>query len=256
MTSRAALVIVLVVGVAVATTTGCNRSSLPSDASQRTLVLMEQAWGPESADTLQKFLKVRQELKPVFEANAEAIEQHSLREASTRPLLIGAIKGLFELRRVVDSELKTQGLTMDDYQRLTILVYGRWLRSVRTEDPPEKRITRVLQELEVAVSRRVANDLFGSPKEKQSEQDRLASIRHQLQFVAAFGLADKSATLARIDGPTKSWLEQHRKEIEDADFGLFDTAAPERTRPKVAKPTGVLPVPSDEPAEGAPPPKQ
>lgn len=214
---------------------------------------MNRAWGPESPETLQKYLEVRQALKPVYAANADGLEQHSLREASTRPILIAALKGLLDMRRQADTQVEARGLTLEDYQRLTILVYGRWLRAVRSQDPPEKRLTRVLQELEVAVSRRLERNPPVAANELKGEQARLASIRHQLRFVAPYGIADKTATLARLDTATKAWLEQHRAEIQECDFRLFDTAAPERVRPQPPKSTGVTPVPPDEPLEGEAP---
>jgi hypothetical protein len=253
MSRKTAVATAVVLAALIGGSTACHRESLPSDHIQHTLMLMNRAWGPESPDTLQKYLEVRQALKPVYAANADGLEQHSLREASTRPILIAALKGLLDMRREADAQLATRGLTMDDYLRLTILVYGRWLRAVRSEDPPEKRVTRVLQELEVAVSRRLEHSTPGSPNELKGEQDRLASIRHQLRFVAPYGIADKTATLARLDTATKTWLEQHQAEIQECDFRLFDTAAPERVRPQRPKPTGVTPLPPDEPGEGEAP---
>lgn len=253
MSRRMAVTATIGLAALISGSVACSWEPLPSDQIHRTLTLMSRAWGPESPDTLQKYLEVRQALKPIYVANADGLEQHSLREASTRPILLAALKGLLDMRREADTQLAARGLTMDDYQRLTILVYGRWLRAVRPEDPPEKRLTRVLQELEVAVSRRLEHSPPGSPNELKGEQERLASIRHQLRFVAPYGIADKTATLARLDTNTKTWLEEHRAQIQECDFKLFDTAAPERVRPQRPKPTGVTPVPPDEPAEGEAP---
>lgn len=222
----------LLLGLAV----GCDQNKLPEDPAERQAAILARAWGPESPRTLERFLAVRAGLKPTFEENREALIQHSLREVSSRPLVLAAVKGLMQLREQADRLLAEQQLSFDDYLRLTALVYGRWLRSVREEEIPERRLTRMLQEMEVVVQRHLERAPPGIKKERETLESRLASIRHQLKWVSLYGLQDKAATLQRIDPATRAWLEQHRSEIEANSFDIFDTAAPERTKPPAANP--------------------
>jgi hypothetical protein len=213
-------------------------SGEPSDASgpdqsARYRRLLGEAWGPEPPERLDTYLGIREKLKPVFMQFGEGIIQWALREASTRPVVLQAQFGVVQLRRALDDELTRTGLTDDDFLRLTILVYGRWLRAVRADDPAEKSTLRALQELEVGLSRRLANNPPDDRDERRKLEDRLASVRFQARYIAPFGLLDKEATLGRIDPGTKAWLEAHRARIEETDFGAFDTAAP--PRPKGAR---------------------
>lgn len=206
----------------------CGPPPLPADPVSRYEALLNQAWGPESPAVLDKYLAVRKALQPKYQQFEEAMTQHSLRELSTRPLIGAALFALVTMRRDADKLLKEQQLSFDDYQRLTILVYGRWLRATRQEDPPEKRMVRSLQELQVALERRLANQPPTDADALNGLNERIASVRHQLHFTIPFGLMDKSATLAAIDPGTRNWLDEHRQEIEALDFRLFDTATPER----------------------------
>jgi hypothetical protein len=206
-------------------------NSAADTADVRAWKLMNAAWGPEETEVLQKYLEIRTELKPVFETHREGLTNHALREASVRPTIGAGVIGLLEMKNALEKLLREKGLTIDDYLRLTCLVYGRWLRAVRSDDPPERRVVRMLQELEFALSRRLRQNPPESPAERSKLEDRLDAVRYQLKFVAPFGLIDRAAVLARIDAGTKAWLESKRAQLEAADFGVFDTAAPERVKP-------------------------
>ncbi len=213
---------------------GAPGSAEAADADQaaRYRRLLEQAWGPETPERLETYLGIRERLKPLFEQYGDGIMQWALREASTRPVMVQAQFGVLQLRHALNAELERTGLHDDDYLRLTLLVYGRWLRSVRDEDPPEKNTLRALQEMEVGLSRRLANNPPEGAAERKKLQGRLASVSFQARYIAPFALLDKAATLARIDAATRGWLEAHRARIEALDFGPLDTAAPPRTRPE------------------------
>jgi hypothetical protein len=216
---------------------GCRRPAPAAESPRtRSARLFETAWGPESPDALGKYLEVRRALKPVFDRNAEAATQWAMREAGTRPLLLPSLFGVAQLRRTLDESLAKTGLSNDDYMRMTLLVYGRWLRSVRDEKPPEANVLRVLQEIALGTERHLAAHPPADAVEREKLSERLESARFQARYVAPIATADRAATLARIDKPTAQWLEAHRKEIEDLDFGLFDTAAPPRDRPEKKKP--------------------
>ncbi len=229
--------LVLVCAAAALAAVACRPGAAPSDEdpARRTARLLATAWGPESPAGLEKYLAIRKELKPLYDRYQEGIVQWSLREASTRPALTVALFGVMQLRRTLDEQLKKTGLTDEDYARMTMVVYGRWLRAVRSEDPPEKRPVRALQELAVGIERHLANNPPAEPADRKRLEERLAAVRFQLRYVAPFGLMDKAQTLAKLDKGTVGWLEQHRKEVEDLDMRLFDTAAPPRLRPEAKK---------------------
>jgi hypothetical protein len=212
---------------------GCRRSAGADETpAVRAARMFETAWGPERPDVLAKYLEVRRALKPVFERNAEAATQWALREASTRPMLLPAMFGVAQLRRTLDESLARTGLGSDDYMRLPLLVYGRWLRADRDEDPPETRVLRTLQEVALGSERHLRAHPPADPVERGKLAERFEAARFQARYVAPIAAMDRAATLARIDRPTAQWLEAHRKEIEELDFGLFDTAAPPRDRPQ------------------------
>lgn len=210
----------------------CRPSGPPADEdpARRTARLMATAWGPESPAALEKYLAIRKELKPIYDRYQEGVVQWSLREAATRPSLTVALFGVMQLRRTLDEQLKKTGLTDEDYARMTMVVYGRWLRAVRTEDPPEKRPTRALQELAIGLERHLANNPPADEAERKKLEDHLAAVKFQVRYVAPYGLMDKAQTLAKLDKATVSWLEQHRADVEAVDMRLFDTAAPPRQR--------------------------
>ena len=192
--------------------------------------LLDRAWGPEPAEKLDAFLAVREELKPIFERYHDGMIQWSLREAGTRPMFSAALFGVFKFRRELDQLLQEKVIDFDDYRRLSILVYGRWLRAVRDEVPPERHLARSLQELDVGIERHLAHNPPGKARERQALEERLAAVRHHLACVKhfAFSEADKREVIERIDPRTRAWLEEHRARVEELDFGVFDTAPPSR----------------------------
>ncbi len=194
--------------------------------------LLEEAWGPEEPETLERYLEVRQALKPIFDDKKKrrALEQWALREVSTQGGLVHSIFTTLQARNELEAALSAQSLDFPTYQRLTILVYGRWLRAVREEPAPEIRICVMLQELEIGLARQLANNPPEEGRELNDLTERLAAVRHQLAFTKPFALRDKAQVLEAIDADTRVWLEQHREAIEECDFGVFDTAAPARER--------------------------
>lgn len=192
--------------------------------------LLDRAWGPEPPEKLEAFLVVREELRPIFERYHDGIIQWSLREAGTRPMFSAALFGVFKFRRELDQLLQEKVIDFDDYRRLSILVYGRWLRAVRDEVPPERHVARALQELDVGIERHLAHNPPATERERQALEERLAAVRHHLACVKhfAFSEADKREVIERIDPQTSAWLEQHRDRVEALDFGVFDTAPPSR----------------------------
>ena len=202
--------------------------ALPEDDAARREVLLRTAWGPETPETLEKYLGVRERIAPRFHKYEEGLTQMALREASSRAMLGKALMGAGLLRRELDRALEQAGLTYADWERLTILVYGRWLRAVRDEDPPERRVARILQELEAAIGRHLENNPPADPRERAELEERLASVRHQLRFIAPYALLDKARTLEAIDPETRQWLDEHREQVERLSFGVFDTMAPPR----------------------------
>lgn len=228
---------------------GSSRSNLSDDPAERHRQLFEQAWGPEDPERLTAYLEAKAQIEPRFRQYEDALRQYSLREVSTQPLFGPAMLGANLLRRDLDTALEAHGLSFADYQRLTILIYGRWLRSVREEDPPEVRIVRVLQELELGLTRRLENN----PPEGQDRaklEARLASVSHQRLFLSPYATQDKEAVLARIDAGTRGWLEANRAKIEALDFDTFDTMAPPRTKPEKPGPPPGAPAgsPPDAPS--------
>lgn len=207
---------------------GSGRPELPENPVARHEALLNQAWGPESAQDLQKYLDLRRELKDTYDQFQDGIQQWSLREAGTAPLFGPAVLGVMNLRRRLDELLPKYGLTFEDYQRLTFLVYGRWVRAVADDPPPERRILRSLREMEIGVERTLAHNPPENETERLALENRLASIRHQARCVEPFGRMDKAATLERIDPETRVWMDEHREEIQKLSFGYFDTAAPPR----------------------------
>ena len=227
-------IFLLLAGLAVACGTGAM--DLPDDDAARREVLLQVAWGPEQPDVLERYLKVRERIAPRFRKFETGLTQYALREAATRPVLGKALLGATLLRKDLELALEENELTFPDYERLTILVYGRWLRAVRGETPPERRIARVLQELEVGIARHLENNPPDKEQERERLADRLASVRHQLRFIAPFALMKPDETLAAIDPSTRQWLEDNRERIEELAFGVFDTMPPPRHRPAPGPP--------------------
>ncbi|MDQ7006940.1 MAG: hypothetical protein Q9Q40_06885 [Acidobacteriota bacterium] len=200
------------------------------------LALLAQAWGPETPERLEHFLEVRESISHlVFDRRYQiGIQQWALREAGTMPSFGPALFGVLSMRRETDQRLAERGLTMSDFLRMTILVYGRWLRAVREGPPPEVDVIRALQELEVGLERHLANN----PPEKAGDlerlEQRLLAVRHQLRFLRPYNMdeAFKKRVLERIDPATRRWLEEHRERIEAVDFRYFDTAPPAREKTK------------------------
>lgn len=226
----------LVAGVLLAIAVPAGRAAGPRDAAPRSNVaahyveLLDRAWGPEPPERLAQFLEARRAIQPVYARYRDGIAQWALREASTRPLGYASIIGVLELRKALDAELARLGLSEDDYTRLAMLVYGRWLRAVRTEPAPEVHLLRSLQEIGVGLERQLKNHPPDDAATRAKLEDRLASVRFQARHVAVFALPAKAEVLARIDGATRQWLEAHRAEVEAVDFDLFDTAAPPRPK--------------------------
>ena len=231
---RRVLLAVVLLALAVAACAGPGAGPEPEDPTEHFFWSLERAWGPESPEILEKYLEVREELKPIYEEYEDGIQQWALRELGTRPTFGPSLLGMLRMRRERDRLLEEKGLSLPDWERLTILVYGRWLRAVRPDPPPEKRLVRVLGELEVGLSRRLANDPPEDPRERKKLEERLAAVRHQRRCLVPFGEMDKEATLAAIDPATRAWLEDHRDRIEAVDFRLLDTAPPPRqaSRPR------------------------
>jgi hypothetical protein len=232
---------------------------LPEDPSERHLALLHRAWGPESPETLEHYLATREQIVDRYRKFEHGLRQLALREASTQPLFGPALLGAGMLRKDLENALEERGLTFADYQRLTMLVYGRWLRAVRDQPLPERRVVRVLQELEAALERRLERNPPEAPEERAQLENRLASVRHQKRFVSEYIRYEPVEVLERIDPATRSWLEEHRARIEDLDFGLFDTMAPPRSRPEASQPPGgpaenaALPTGAGNKKEGGPP---
>ena len=198
-------------------------------------ILLRTAWGPESPENLEKFLEIRQALsKYVFDDRYQnGIQQWALREAGTMPSFGPALFGVISMRRKTDEMLKERGLEMKDFQRMTMLVYGRWLRAVREDPPPENELSRALLELEAGLERHLEHNPPEESKKRAKLADRLAAVKHQLEYLRPFVMdqGTKRQVLARIDAGTRDWLEGHREQIESLDFRFFDTAPPPRPRP-------------------------
>jgi len=190
------------------------------------------AWGPEKPEDLEAYLAVREAMEPIFAKRRRGVTQWALREAGTEPLLLEGILGVAEMRKQREEALEEHALVSEDYLRLTALVYGRWLRAVREADPPEKRLVRILREMKIGLARQLKNNPPDDEKELAEVERRLASVTHQVEWIAVFGDPEKEDTLSRIDAETRKWLEEHRERIEEFDFGLFDTAPPPRADAK------------------------
>ncbi len=208
----------------------------PASPTDAQIELLATAWGPESPENLEHFLEVREGISHfVFDRRYQiGIQQWALREAGTMPSFGPALFGVLSMRRETDKLLEERGLTMRDFLRMTILVYGRWLRATREGPPPEVDVIRALQELQVGIERHLANN----PPEKDGDRERLvqrlAAVKHQLRFLRPYNMDDdfKKRVLERIDPATRKWLEEHRERIEKVDFRYFDTAPPARDRPQ------------------------
>lgn len=189
------------------------------------------AWGPAPPEKLEAFLEVREALLPIFEKYSDGIVQWALREAGTQPMFGPGLMGVFRMRREIDDQLADKPIDFADYRQLTILVYGRWLRSVREDAPPERAVARALKELEVGLSRQLENNPPEDEDQRSRISDRLDAVRHHLRFIRhfAFSEEDKREILERIDPQTREWLSAHRERIESLDFGVFDTAPPSRS---------------------------
>lgn len=197
-------------------------------SAERRLALFDEAWGPESPEVLEKYLAVRQALQPRMTEYAGNVTQYALREASTHSALAPILMSVTLVRKKLEDALQAQGLEFDDYQRLTILVYGRWLRATSDSEPPEARVVRTLQEIEIGLSRQIAHGNFASEEERKEAETRHASVLHQARFLAPYAFMDKEAVLAGLDAGTVAWLESHRADFEEVDYGIFDTMAPQR----------------------------
>jgi hypothetical protein len=205
-------------------------ASEQASAAEQYQELLDSAWGPASPQELEAYLSVREALLPIFEKYADGIVQWALREAGTRPMFGKGLMGVFRMRGEIDDQLENQPLDFGDYRRLTVLVYGRWLRAVREEAPPERSVARALQELELGLSRQLENNPPEDERERAQLADRLAAVRHHLRFIRhfAFSEQDKREILERIDAATREWLGAHRERVASLDFGVFDTAPPSR----------------------------
>ena len=199
-----------------------------SSSAEHRLALFEKAWGPESPETLEKYLAVRQAIQQRMEEYSGNVTQYALREASTHSALAPILMSVTLVRKGLEDALQAQGLEFDDYQRLTIMVYGRWMRASSEADAPEVRIVRTLQEIEVGLSRQIANGNFVDDDERELVESRHASVRHQARFLAPFAFMDKETVLAGLDAGTVAWLEERRADFEAVDYGIFDTMAPQR----------------------------
>lgn len=215
---------------------GCGALAprLPDDPVARREAIAAGAWGPESPEALQQYLESRRALKATYENYQDGIQTWALREAATGRVFGPALIGVASMRRKVEDEAARRGLTPDDFQRMTILVYGRWLRASRPGPVPEAGVVRTLKEMEVGLARQLALAAASDDVsiDTAALQGRLDSIRHQAKFLEPYATMDKKATLEAIDPATKSWLEQHRAEIENLDWLFFDTAPPPRPEPK------------------------
>lgn len=227
-------------GLAAALLAGGSVMAAPGkdELVSRYRVLLRTAWGPETPENLEKFLEIRQALsKLVFDSRYQnGIQQWALREAGTMPSFGPALFGVISMRRETDGMLKERDLQMSDFQRMTMLVYGRWLRAVRDEPPAENKLLRALLELEVGLERHLERNPPEEAKERAKLEDRLAAVKHQLEYLRPFVMDEemKKQVLARIDAGTREWLEAHREQIESLDFRFFDTAPPPRPRARKA----------------------
>ncbi len=233
MTRRLILLIAALAGTVGA---GCGLLTprLPDDPAARHEAIARTAWGPESPETLEKYLASRSALDPVYRNYEDGIQNWALREAATGRAFGPALIGVGSMSRKIETEAASRGLTSDDYQRLTVLVFGRWLRATRDGPIPEERVVRTLKEIEVGLARQLANAATSDDVsiDTAALEARLASVRHQAKFLEPYATMDKAATLEAIDPATRAWLEQHRKQIEALDWFYFDTIGPPRADAK------------------------
>ncbi len=192
--------------------------------------LIRAAWGPEKPEVLEHFLEIREGLLPTYTKYEMPIQQWALREAGTAPTIGPSLLAIFSLAKKVRDLGAERNMGYGDYQRLTYLVYGRWLRAVREGEPREFFLIRALRELEQGITRHLANNPPEEPEELEELETRLASVRHQIEFLRPFAFRNKQAVLDHIDPETRAWLEAHRERIEKLDFHFFDTAPPPRDR--------------------------
>lgn len=231
---RRGAVLLLALGAAAVAGCGVLGPRLPEDPEARYEAIAASAWGPESPEALARYLETRQVLKPSYDGYREGIQNWALREASTGRAFGPTLLGVAAMRKKLDDEAAKRGLTFDDYQRMTILVYGRWLRASRPGPLPEEGVVRTLKEMEVGLGRQLDKAAASGDVsiDTAAIQARIDSIRHQLRFLEPYATMDKEATLAAIDPATRGWLEEHRKEIEELDWLYFDTAPPPRKEAK------------------------
>lgn len=233
MTRRLVLLVAALAGTGGA---GCGAFAprLPDDPVARHEAIAAAAWGPESPEALQKYFESRRALKATYDDYEDGIQNWALREAATGRVFGPTLIGVASMRKRVDDEAARRGLTFDDFQRMTILIYGRWLRASRPGPVPEEGVVRTLKEMEVGLTRQLALAAASGDIsiDTAALQARIDSIRHQVKFLEPYATMDKKATLDAIDPATRAWLEEHRKEVEDLDWLYFDTAPPPRSEPK------------------------
>jgi hypothetical protein len=233
MTRRLILLIAALAGTSGA---GCGafEPRLPDDPTARHEAIARAAWGPESPETLQKYLESRAALDPIYRNYEDGIQNWALREAATGRVFGPTLIGVASMRKRIDDEAGQRGLTFDDYQRLTILVYGRWLRATRDPPVPEERVVRTLKEIEVGLARQLENAAHSDDVsiDTAALEARLASVRHQAKYLEPYATMDRQATLDAIDPATRAWLGEHRAEIEKLDWAYFDTVPPPRAEEK------------------------
>jgi hypothetical protein len=226
----------LIAALAGAGGAGCGAFAprLPDDPVARHEALAAVAWGPESPEELTKYLECRSALKETYDNHQDVIQNWALREAATGRVFGPALLGVVTMRKNVDTEAAKRGLTFDDFQRMTILVYGRWLRASRPGPVPEAGVVRTLKEMEVGLTRQLALAAASGDVsiDTAALQARLDSVRHQARFLEPYATMDRKATLGAIDPATRTWLEEHRQEIEALDWIYFDTAPPPRSEPR------------------------
>jgi hypothetical protein len=229
----------LILLIAVLTGTGgagCGAFAprLPDDPEARYEAIALAAWGPESPEALRKYLESRSAVQETYDEYQDTIQNWALREAATGRSFGPALIGVASMRRKIDEEAAKRGLTLDDFQRMTILVYGRWLRASRPGPAPEAGVVRTLKEMEVGLTRQLALAAASGDVsiDTAALQARLDSVRHQARFLEPYATMDRKATLGAIDPATRTWLEEHRQEIEALDWTFFDTAPPPRSEPR------------------------
>lgn len=198
--------------------------SQPQDAFWQTL---EDAWGPESPEILEKYLAARESCVETYQDFEIQITNWSMGEIGSSGRASLAALSVARFQSEIDKALEAQGLSKSDYYRLTTLVYGRWLRSVRDVPPREIRMVRVLQELLVAASRiQQRAERNGEVRVAESAAQDVDLISKRIERLHPFAITDKAGVLSRIDAGTREWLAEHRDRIEAASFGVFDTVPP------------------------------